>query len=55
MGAVKTSKSNDHIERYISSIAGGAMLGAITGSVIWVIIGGLVGMYIANILANRDK
>lgn len=51
----KTSKTNDHVERYISSIAGGAMLGAITGNILWVIIGGVVGMYIANILANRDK
>jgi branched-subunit amino acid transport protein len=55
MSTVKTSKTNDHVERYISSIAGGAMLGAITGNVIWIIIGGIVGMYIANILANRDK
>ena len=55
MNTVKTSQTHDHVERYISSIAGGAMLGAITGSIIWVITGSIMGMYIANILANRNK
>jgi hypothetical protein len=47
-------KVASHAERYISSIAGGAMLGAIAG-MIGTLIGGVIGAFIANNLSKKEQ